>query len=191
MATANVTYFHNHSDTHNHSDEFLWKLVTATACDTKDVASELPIAAPAMLHEITSGFSALMSVWHLRISFGRLAERQGKVISRLKEAKPETWPREECGDMALRLDELIQDEISVITSASDSPKPILFLWEKALAKLRGQTDELKAICFHMDALSVPETQMPGDEGYREFLSMLSSPDEHDFSLDDDHRKVHV
>jgi hypothetical protein len=185
MATASATYFHNHSD------EFLWKLVSATACDTKDVASELPIASPAILDEVRSGFSALFSAWHLRGRFGRLAERQSKVISRLKDSQPETWPKSDCNDMAHLLDELIHDETSVITNASDSPKPILFLWEKSLARLRSQTDELKSICFHMDALSVAETQMPGDEGYREFLSLLNAPDEHDFSTDNDSRKVHA
>jgi hypothetical protein len=183
MATANTACFPSHAD------GFLWKLANATVCDTKDVASELPIASPAFVAVIKNGFAAVGSVWRLRGGFSRLANRQGILLDHFRAARIESWPHKDCAEMSQLLDELLRDERDVISSAFTSPKVVLFWWEKSLTMLRAQTEELTAICHRIDALSVVETAMPGDEDYREYMSSFKMPDELDFSIDNDHRKA--
>jgi hypothetical protein len=183
MAAAITTNFPYHSDD-------LWLLASATVYDTKEVALVLPVARPALLDELMSGFGTFLSVWELRGKFKSLVHRQGKLLNRFQVATPERWSLADCAHMSQLLDELLQDEKMVLTSALDSPKRALVWWDGYLKTLQSQTEELERICIRMDALSVPESTMPGDEDYRDFMSLLSSPYEYDFSTDDDRRKAH-
>ncbi|HXC94515.1 MAG TPA: hypothetical protein VNU92_02385 [Edaphobacter sp.] len=183
MAAAIITNFAYHSDD-------LWKLANATACDARDVASVLPVARPAPLDELMSGFATFASVWRLRGGFRRLVVRQGKLLASFRVAQPEKWSLADCAKMSQLLDELLQDEKMLLISAFDSPKHVQFWWQDSLQILQSQTADLELICVRIDALSVPETTMPGDEGYREFMSLLNAPYEHDFSTDNDRRKAH-
>jgi hypothetical protein len=171
-----------------HSDD-LWTLANATVCDARDVASVLPVARPHPLEELMSGFATFALVLKLRGGFRRLAARQGKLLSRFQAAQPETWSLADCAHMSQLLDELLQDEKMLLTSALDSPRHVRFWWEDSLQVLQSQTTDLELICVRIDALSVPETAMPGDGDYREYMSRLNAPYEHDFSTDDDRRKA--
>jgi hypothetical protein len=183
MAAAITTNFPSHSDD-------LWMLANATVCDARDVASVLPVARPTPLEELMSGFATFASVWRLRGGFRRLVVRQGKLLTRFRAAQPENWSLADCAHMSQLLDELLQDEKMVLRSALDSPKHVQFWWEDSIQTLQSQTADLELICVRMDALSVPESTMSGDEGYREFMSLLNAPYEYDFSTDNNRRKAH-
>src|ERR1700733_11828834 len=177
MATAMMpSYFPSKTDD-------LWKLANATVCDARDVASVLPVARPSPIEELMSGFATLTAVWKLRGGFRRLVDRQGKLVASFQAARPESWTLADCAHMSRLLDELLQDEKMMLTSAFASPKRVLFWWQGSLETLQSQTSDLELICVRVDALSVPETKMPGDEDYGEFMSMLNASHEHDFSPD--------
>jgi len=185
MATAAAAYFPTHID------GFLWKLANAIVCDTKDVASELPMGSPGFLVTISTGFSAGRSILSLRGGFKRLANRQGRLLKRLSDSQMESWPLQACSEMAVLLDELLHDEHALITHASNSSGLVLFWWESPLQLLRSQVGELEVICHRIDALSVPESEMPGDADYREYMHLLNAKEEPDFSIDNDRRKARL
>lgn len=182
MATANAAYLPRHCD------NVPWKLAAATVCDTQDVAQALP-QPTSVLTLVRTGFHAILSIYQARNGFRRLVTRQGTLLTSLRSAKPENWSHKDCASMSQLLDELLYDERSLIDSALRSAKIATVFWEESLASLRAQAADLTDICHHIDALSVHESVMPGDDEYREYMFSLNAPDELDFSLDNDQRKM--
>lgn len=167
------------------SEEILWRLANATVCDAQEVASELPI----VWDRLTGAVFSAASAWPMRSDLKRLAGRQEKLVDRLKASGMQAWPHDACGKMAVLLEELLHDERAMFQAAANSPTLVNFLWQQPMEMLRTQAVELESICRRLDALSVTETHLPGDQDFADFVSLLRGADnEVDFSTDDEYRK---
>jgi hypothetical protein len=171
----------------HHMDDSIWKLLSASSIETQEVASELPANPKVPLFEVVKhGFSLAHSTWKIRSGFRRLASRQGQVIGHLSAARFELWPEQDCSELALLMDDLIHEERDVLKTASAAPVVVRVLWGRdLLSRVDMQVSELQTYCHRLDALSLHEEEKPGDQDMRDFVKLLESPEEFDFSLDGD------
>jgi hypothetical protein len=168
----------------------LWRDANAVDYYAREVASEVPSRPADTLSFITNAASTATRSILLINRFQRLVTRQGRLLSCLQGADLEGWGRDDCGQMALLLEDLLHDNGEILANAALCPTMMRMLWTQSMKDLRSQTEGLEAICFRLDALSVIEKTLPGDEGYRELLSKFGPNDDFDCSLDRDQRKVH-
>jgi hypothetical protein len=167
----------------HHHDDFLWKLVSASSVETKEVASEIP-AKPTVWQLVQNGFSLTQATWRVRAGFHRLETKQGKVLQRLSVANFDAWGHDDCAELAVLLDELVRDEQEVLRTASQAPFFVQKIWGRdLLCGLGAQVVALEDYSHQLDALSVPVTEMPGDQAMSDFMLSLRSPEEYDFSVD--------
>jgi hypothetical protein len=167
----------------HHSDDLLWKLVSATSVETRDVATTIP-ARPSAQELLADGVNIVHQTLRARNGFRLLSRRQREVLQRLQTANFGEWTRSDCKQFAMLLDEIVLDETAVLKLASDAPGAVQRVWGKqTLRELSTQVSALRDYAHHLDALTVHISRMPGDEEMQEFLSTLASPEEFDFSLD--------
>jgi hypothetical protein len=167
----------------------LWLLASTVVYEAREVASELPEPAVRFVDVVKGVSSVLWTTAELRVDFKRLASRQAKFLGCFDQDSLEAWSHENCAQMSQLLSGLTRDERTMLEKAFRGPRLLLPFWETSLNMLRDQADQLDAICQRLDALSVPETVMDGDEGCRDFMTMLNAPVEYDFSTEGEKRRA--
>ena len=168
----------------------VWLLANATAYEAREVASEFESHATRWKDLLRAIAFALFVAWYVRPTLHRLMTRQAKLIASLKAAPNGSWPYEHCSEMAQLLSELITDERRFISRASAYFRPVLPFVMRHLGTLSEQVRQLEEINLRLEALSVRESPMPGDADYSAFMFELNAPEEYDFSVESDLRKVH-
>jgi hypothetical protein len=169
----------------------VWVLANATVYEAREVANEFNEHA-ARLYEVLKVLQfVFVAATVLMPSLKRLVVKQSKLIAKLGAARQEKWDREDCREMSLLLQDLIQDEGNFIENGWGYMGPFRPLIAGSLDTLRDQLRQLNEHAIHLDALSLPQASMPGDADCQEFITMLAGPEEYDFSDDPgSRRRVH-
>jgi hypothetical protein len=159
----------------------VWLLANATVYEAREIAIEFNEHA-ARVFEVLKAIQFVFIVATVVMpALRRLAAKQSRLIAKLEAAPREKWDRESCREMSLLLQDLIKDEGNFIDNGWDYMKPCRPLVAGHLEMLRAQLRRLNECAIHLDALSLPEEPMPGDNDCQEFMAMLAGPEEYDFA----------
>jgi len=169
----------------------LWLLANATVYEAREVSAEFNRRA-ARFYELLKAIQFAFAVATIVMpALRRLIAKQSKLITKLDAANQGRWDQDGCQEMSLLLQELIRDEGNFIENGWDYMKPGGVLVARYLDTLRCQLVQLEKHAVHLDALSVPVKEMPGDADCQGFMALLAGPEEYDFSTDPGpRRRVH-